>query len=38
MRFEDYIILIAMHIFDFIADIIYKFEKLYKKYLYESNR
>ena len=33
MRFEDYIILIAMHIFDFIADIIDRFEKLYKKHL-----
>lgn len=33
MRFEDYIILIAMHIFDFIAEFIYKIRKLYKKYL-----
>ena len=38
MEIEYRIIILAMHIFDFIADIIYKFDKLYNKYLYESNR
>ena len=33
MRFEDYIILVAIHIFDFIAECVYNFEKFYKKFL-----
>ena len=33
MRIEGFVILIAMHIMDFIAEYIYKFEKFYKKYL-----
>ena len=33
MEIEYRIIILAMHIFDFIAECIYKFEKFYKKFL-----